>query len=75
MADLRMGSDAARRAAESLLRSTGGRAVSLRIPAPAATGGVDEQIGLGTPEFQDAELSPVVFRKARASMQKGGERW
>jgi hypothetical protein len=70
-----MASDAARRAAEALLRSTGGRSVSLRIPAPAAAGSVSEQLGLATPEFQDVELSPVVFRKARPGAQKAGERW
>lgn len=70
-----MAVDAARRAAESLLRSSGGRAVYLRIPAPASGAGVNEQIGLSTPEFQDAELSPVVFRKARPGISKEGARW
>jgi len=75
MADLRMAGDAARRAAESLLRSTGGRAVYLRVPTPASAASVNEQIGLATPEFQDAELSPVVFRKARPRATKDGARW
>ena len=75
MADLRMGGDAARRAAESLLRSMGGRSVSLRLPAPATGLSVNEQIGLGVPEFQDTELSPVVFRKARPQLKANGPRW
>lgn len=75
MADLRMAGDAARRAAESLLRSTGGEAVYLRVPTPASAGSVNEQIGLATPEFQDAELSPVVVRRARPQTGKDGIRW
>lgn len=70
-----MASDAARRAAETLLRSTGGRAVYLRLPAPGDGASVNEQIGLAVPEFQDAELSPVVFRRARAQMKTDGPRW
>ncbi len=75
MADVRMRSDAARRAAESLLRGTGGRAVYLRLPAAAKASAVNEQLGLSTPQFQDAELAPVVFRKARPKAGKDGERW
>jgi hypothetical protein len=37
----------------------------LRIPAQANAGDVTEQLGLAVPEFQDVELAPVVFRKAR----------
>ncbi len=69
------GTDAARRAAECLLRSTGGRSVFLRIPAPAAAATVNEELGLAVPEFQDAELSPVVFRKAKPQLNKDGARW
>ncbi len=75
MADLRIASDAARRAAECLLRGAGGRAVSLRIPALPSAPGVNEELGLGTPEFDDVELSPVVFRKAREQVRKDGARW
>lgn len=67
--------DAARRAAECLLQSTGGRSVILRMPAPAVALSVGEQLGLATPEFQDAELSPVVFRKLRPQTPKDGPRW
>lgn len=66
MADL-LCSDAAVRAADTLLRATGGRAVMLRIPAPAVAGNDGEQLGLATPEFQDVELAPTVFRKAEST--------
>jgi hypothetical protein len=35
------------------------------MPAPASAGDTTEQLGLAVPEFQDLELAPVVFRKAR----------
>jgi len=57
---------AAARAADTLLRSVGGRRVLLRMPSPAAASDVTEQLGIATPEFQDIPLDPVVFRKARA---------
>lgn len=75
MGDLRTGADAAQRAAESLLRSTGGRSVYLRMPAPAETASGDEELGLATPKFQDLEMSPVIFRKARPQTQADGARW
>jgi hypothetical protein len=56
---------AAVRAADVLLRCAGGRSVVLRMPANASAGDTTEQLGLGVPEFQDVELGPVVFRKAR----------
>jgi hypothetical protein len=37
------------------------------MPAPAVAGSDAEQLGLATPEFQDAELSPAVFRKAEST--------
>ena len=78
MADLRMTGDAARRAAdaaECLLRSAGGRAVYLRLPTTPATPGVNGELGLAVPEFEDAEMSPVVFRRARPQPRKDGTRW
>jgi len=57
---------AAARAADTLLRSVGGRRALLRMPAPATAADVTEQLGIATPEFQDISLEPVVFRKARA---------
>src|SRR5260370_42006411 len=65
MADLVNRGAAAVRAADVLLRCAGGRSVLLRIPANASAGDTTEQLGLAVPEFQDVELAPVVFRKAR----------
>jgi hypothetical protein len=65
MADARTGSIGVRRAADVLLSCAGGRAVLLRMPAPASAADTTEQLGLATPTFQDVELAPVVFRKAR----------
>ncbi|HEV2577938.1 MAG TPA: hypothetical protein VGU25_12080 [Acidobacteriaceae bacterium] len=56
-------SDAAVRVADTLLRANGGRAVWLRLPAPAVANNDGEQLGLATPQFQDVELAPVAFRK------------
>lgn len=71
LADLRSVSDAARRAADTLLRVTGGQAVQLRVPTPAVAGDVGEQLGLATPGFEDLELAPAVFRKSRAHVAEG----
>jgi hypothetical protein len=65
MADLVSRSAAAVRAADVLLRCAGGRSVLLRMPANASAGDTTEQLGLAVPEFQDVELAPVAFRKAR----------
>ncbi|HZQ43971.1 MAG TPA: hypothetical protein VFA99_12000 [Acidobacteriaceae bacterium] len=62
MADL-LCSDGAVRAADTLLRANGGRAVMLRIPAPAVANSDGEQLGVATPQFQDVDLAPVAFRK------------
>lgn len=59
-----------RRAADTLLFASGARSVLLRIPAPAIAGDSGEQLGLTSPQFQDVELSPVVFRTATSD---GGE--
>src|SRR5580704_14121783 len=71
MADLMSGSAAAVRASDALLRCAGGRLVLLRMPAQASAGDTTEQLGLAVPEFQDVELAPVVFRKARATTADG----
>ena len=72
MADLLDGrAAAARRAAETLLRTCGGRTLQLRVPLPAVANDVGEQLGSGTALFQDLELAPAVFRRARASLAKG----
>ncbi len=54
------------RMADTLLRGVGGRTVLLHMPGPAVPNDLGEQLGLATPEFQDIELGPVVFRKVRA---------
>jgi hypothetical protein len=59
------------RAADVLLRCTGGRSVLLRMPAPASAGDTTEQLGLAVPMFQDMALAPVVFRKARSVAAEG----
>ena len=63
--------DAAQRAADTLLRATGGQALQLRVPTPAVAGDVTEQLGLATPGFEDLELAPAVFRKSRARVADG----
>ena len=65
--------EAAGRVADALLRVSG-RKVLLRMPAPAVPGDAAEELGLAVPEFQDAELVPVVFRALRGSGGKG-RRW
>jgi hypothetical protein len=64
MADIRHDGEGAVRAAETLLRATGGRVVLLRMPMAAAGGDDTEQLGLATPGFSDLVLAPCVFRKA-----------
>ncbi len=59
------------RAADTLLRAMGGRSVRLRLPAPAVPADPAEQLGLATPLFQDIPLTPVVCRKARATVADG----
>lgn len=71
MANLRSTGDGARRAADTLLRTTGGRTLQLRFSLPAAAGDVTEQIGLATPGFEDLDLAPAVLRKSRAHMAEG----
>lgn len=58
----------ATRVADVLLRAMGGRCVKLRMPAPAVPADVTEQLGIATPLFQDLQLKPVAFRKARATV-------
>lgn len=72
MVDLLNQTGAQARAADVLLRGVGGRQVLLRMPAPAGAGDIAEQLGLETPQFQDVELAPVVFRKARATGAEAG---
>ncbi len=76
MADVMMSTNAAKRAADALLRSGGGRSVLLRIPSPGTPGDATEQLGLASPSFQDVELAPAVIRKARATVaSEKAPRW
>ena len=59
---------AAVRAADTLLRSVGGRQVLLRAPAPANPDDDGEQLGLAVPQFQDSPLRPVVYRRVRPKL-------
>jgi hypothetical protein len=70
MADLLMNAVGVRHAADVLLRGVGGRAVMLRMPAPANAGDVTEQLGLAVPEFQDVELAPVVLERGSAATRQ-----
>jgi hypothetical protein len=43
----------------------------LRLPTPGAGGDPSEQLGLVSPEFNDLELSPAVFRRADTGGSSG----
>jgi hypothetical protein len=68
MSDLAMGAPGLVRAADALLRIAGGRVVKLRVPMAGTPSDDTEELGLATPGFQDVELGPVAFRKARARL-------
>ena len=69
--ELRDASVMARRAADVLLRCAGGRRCCCGCRLRRRAGDTTEQLGLAVPEFQDVELAPVVFRKARATTAEG----
>jgi hypothetical protein len=57
--------------ADALLRAGGGMTASLLV-APATSDSSDAgQVGVNAPNFQLMPLSPVIFRKTRATMQEG----
>jgi hypothetical protein len=60
-----------RRVADALLLGSGGRAVKLRVPAPAAPADPAEQLGLAVPQFQDLDLSPAIFRNTSPKVTEG----
>ena len=76
MPNLSRSTEGARRAFDTLLRNAAARSVMLRIPAPAIAGDAAEQLGLAAPQFQDVELTPVVFRStaAKSSTVKAAQR-
>ncbi len=61
----------ARRVATALLRASGGTTACLQMPPLQGDAANAGQIGLDPPGFLSLPLSPVVFRKARVSMQDG----
>jgi len=71
MPNLSRSTECARRAFDTLLRNAAARSVMLRIPAPAIAGDVAEQLGIATPQFQDVEIAPVVFRNTAAETTSG----
>jgi hypothetical protein len=62
---------AQQRAADALLRCLGGATVLLRLPTPAANGSNAEQLGAGTPSYEDIPLSPAIFRRLRPKLHDG----
>ncbi len=52
------------RAAMAALWANGGFQVAIRFPGLAASGSDAEQLGLGTPQFEDVPVGPAVWRKA-----------
>jgi hypothetical protein len=57
--------------ADALLRAGGGMTASLLV-APATGDNNDAgQLGMNAPDFQQMPLSPVIFRRVRATMQEG----
>jgi hypothetical protein len=62
---------AQQRAADTLLRSLGGRTVLLRLPTHGFAGVDQEQLGEVTPSYEDIPLSPAVFRRLRAELLDG----
>jgi hypothetical protein len=59
------------RMATAMLRANGGTTAELLLPP--ATGDTTDagQLGINSPNFQSLSLSPVVFRKLRATMTEG----
>jgi hypothetical protein len=55
--------EGALRAACTALHANGGFDVVLRLPGLAVSGSDAEQLGLGTPQFQDVPVGPAVWRK------------
>lgn len=60
-----------RRFATALLRANGGTTASLQMPPLTGDATDAAQLGLNAPNFQLLPLSPVVFRRARVTMQEG----
>lgn len=61
----------ASRSADALLRSNGGTTALLQMPLTPGDAADTGQLGLDAPGFQQMALSPVVFRRIRATMSEG----
>jgi len=59
------------RLADSLLRANGGTTAYLQMPATPGDASDAGQLGLDAPNFQPLPLSPVAFRRTRATMTEG----
>ncbi len=59
------------RLADALLRSNGGTTAYLQMPTTPGDAADTGQIGIDAPNFQPLPLSPVVFRRERATMSEG----
>jgi hypothetical protein len=59
------------RLADALLRSQGGTTAYLQMPGAPGDATDAGQLGLDAPDFQPLPLSPVVFRRIRATMTEG----
>jgi hypothetical protein len=62
----------AQQMATALLRANGGTTANLLMPPATADTSDAGQLGIDAPNFQALPLSPVVFRKVRATMTEGG---
>lgn len=59
------------RMADALLRCNGGTAAYLQMPVQPGDAADAGQLGIDVPGFQQMPLSPVVFRRLRATMREG----
>jgi hypothetical protein len=59
------------RLANALLRANGGTTAFLQMPPATGDAADGGQLGLNAPNFQQLPLSPVVFRRVRATMTEG----
>lgn len=62
-------SEGALRTALAALWANGGFEVILRLPGIAVTGDEGEQLGLATPQWEDAPVGPAVWRKAGSEQE------
>ncbi len=56
-------SEGAVRLAVASLCTNGGFEIQLRMPGLAVSGSDAEQLGLGTPQFQDMPIGPAIWRR------------